>query len=56
LMPDTIWASGCNSYYLDKNGNPNVWPDTVSAYRQSMQALNIEEFDIDWNEKSKMVV
>ncbi len=22
--PGTIWASGCNSYYLDQNGMPNV--------------------------------
>lgn len=52
-MPGTIWTSGCNSYYLDKNGNPNVWPDTVAAYRKSMGAMNMSEFQITWNETQK---
>ncbi len=44
---DTIWASGCNSYYLDQNGNPNVWPDTVAAYRQSMITPQFNEYLIE---------
>lgn len=43
-MPGTIWASGCVSYYLNKNGRPNVWPDKVAAYRASMQAPDLREF------------
>ena len=42
--PDTIWASGCNSYYLDKNGMPNVWPGTVASYREAMKTPNLDEF------------
>lgn len=55
-MPGTIWASGCNSYYLDKNGNPNVWPDTVAAYRKSMQEIDMSEFRIAWNDAKKIDV
>jgi cation diffusion facilitator CzcD-associated flavoprotein CzcO len=50
-MPDTIWASGCNSYYLDKNGNPNVWPDTVASYRESMKVADMTEFVVRWEDK-----
>jgi cation diffusion facilitator CzcD-associated flavoprotein CzcO len=25
-MPQTIWATGCNSWYLDKNGLPELFP------------------------------
>ncbi|OUS07915.1 hypothetical protein A9Q81_00775 [Gammaproteobacteria bacterium 42_54_T18] len=42
--PNTIWASGCNSYYLDQNGMPNVWPGTVVSYRESMQTPNVNEY------------
>ena len=26
-MKHTVWASGCNSWYLDKDGDPLTWPD-----------------------------
>lgn len=42
--PGTIWTSGCNSYYIKDNGTPNVWPDTVAAYRETMQAPNLDEY------------
>lgn len=42
--PGTIWASGCNSYYLDQNGNPNVWPGTVASYRETMQSPSMNEY------------
>lgn len=42
--PGTIWTTGCNSYYLKKNGLPNVWPDTVASYRETMQTPNLNEY------------
>ncbi|MCG8669874.1 MAG: NAD(P)/FAD-dependent oxidoreductase [Pseudomonadales bacterium] len=44
--PGTIWASGCNSYYLDQNGLPNVWPGSVASYRESMQSPDLNEYII----------
>lgn len=49
-IPGTMWASGCNSYYLDQNGNPNVWPGSVDSYRQSMFAPIMNEFIFDWTD------
>lgn len=41
----TIWATGgCNSWYLDKEGVPNVYPWTPTQYRREMQNPDFSEF------------
>lgn len=37
-MPGTVWASGCTSWYLGKDGVPELWPWTPGAYRRRMRA------------------
>ena len=32
-MPDTVWTTGCNSWYLNKDGVPEVWPLTPAEHR-----------------------
>lgn len=32
----SVFGSGCNSWYLDKNGVPNTWPWSQSRFRQEM--------------------
>ena len=32
----SVFGSGCNSWYLDKNGIPNTWPWSQSRFRQEM--------------------
>lgn len=32
-MPDTVWTTGCNSWYLNKDGVPEVWPLTPADHR-----------------------
>jgi cation diffusion facilitator CzcD-associated flavoprotein CzcO len=36
-LDDTVWQSGCNSWYLDAQGrNSTIWPDfTVSYWRRT---------------------
>lgn len=34
----SVFGSGCNSWYLDKNGVPNTWPWSQSRFRQEMSA------------------
>jgi hypothetical protein len=34
----TIWATGCNSWYLDDRGIPASWPFTFDRFRQEMSA------------------
>lgn len=45
-MGGTVWASGCRSWYLDKNGNPALWPWTFDRFREEMQAPNLQDFDL----------
>jgi cation diffusion facilitator CzcD-associated flavoprotein CzcO len=34
-LADTVWHTGCTSWYLDENGNdPNQWPWLWSTYRR----------------------
>jgi cation diffusion facilitator CzcD-associated flavoprotein CzcO len=32
-MPNTVWTTGCNSWYLNKDGVPEVWPFTPGEHR-----------------------
>lgn len=34
----SVFGSGCNSWYLDKNGVPNTWPWSQSRFREEMRA------------------
>ena len=34
----SVFGSGCNSWYLDRNGVPNTWPWSQSRFRQDMSA------------------
>jgi cation diffusion facilitator CzcD-associated flavoprotein CzcO len=39
-LRETVWHTGCTSWYLDANGNdPNQWPWTWSAYRRRTATL-----------------
>jgi cation diffusion facilitator CzcD-associated flavoprotein CzcO len=40
----TVWASGCNSWYLDDRGVPAAWPWTIERFRQEMSAPKLEAF------------
>jgi len=42
---DTIWASGCKSWYLDANGVPTAWPWTFDRFREEMSAPRLEDFE-----------
>lgn len=41
----TIWfTGGCQSWYLDKQGIPNIYPWTPSRYRQEMRHPDFNEY------------
>lgn len=42
----SIWATGCNSWYLDKNGVPASWPWSPERFFEEMQKPALEEFDL----------
>lgn len=43
-MPETVWTTGCNSWYLDKNGLPGVWPDTPAKHRTMLARPHSEDY------------
>ncbi|MFQ5503317.1 MAG: flavin-containing monooxygenase [Planctomycetota bacterium] len=42
----TIWQSGCNSWYLDANGVPAVWPWTFDRFREEMAKPRLSDFEM----------
>ena len=41
----SIWATGCKSWYLDKNGVPASWPWTPERFFEEMAAPKLESYD-----------
>ncbi len=42
----TIWASGCNSWYLDDRGVPSTWPWPFRKFREEMATPDFSAFDL----------
>ena len=36
-MPATVWVTGCNSWYLGKDGLPELWPWTPERHREMLR-------------------
>jgi cation diffusion facilitator CzcD-associated flavoprotein CzcO len=45
-MGGTVWVSGCQSWYLDANGNPAMWPWSFERFRQDMAQPQLAEFEM----------
>lgn len=45
-MPDTVWTSGCDSWYLGSDGVPELWPWSPVDYRKSMRTPLRSDFAI----------
>jgi cation diffusion facilitator CzcD-associated flavoprotein CzcO len=41
----TIWASGCKSWYLDDSGLPTAWPFTFDRFREEMSQPRLGDFE-----------
>jgi len=41
----TVWITGCRSWYLDDRGIPAVWPWTFDRFREEMAAPKLEAFE-----------
>ena len=42
----SIWATGCNSWYLDKHGVPASWPWSQAHFDAEMAAPRLEAYDV----------
>ena len=44
-MKNTVWVTGCRSWYLDRNGNPALWPWGFDRFREEMNSPDLADFD-----------
>lgn len=44
-MAGSIWASGCRSWYFDKNGNVASYPWSYETFERDMRAPALEDFE-----------
>jgi cation diffusion facilitator CzcD-associated flavoprotein CzcO len=46
-LAQTVWATGCASWYVDANGeNANNWPWTAREYRRRLGTLALDSFSL----------
>lgn len=43
-MQGTVWVTGCRSWYLDRQGNPALWPWSFDRFRKEMQSPDLKDF------------
>ncbi|WP_145999036.1 hypothetical protein [Oceanicoccus sp. KOV_DT_Chl] len=43
---ETIWTSGCSSWYLDDEGIPATWPWPPSEYRRQLSVPELGDYDV----------
>jgi cation diffusion facilitator CzcD-associated flavoprotein CzcO len=43
---DTIWVTGCKSWYLDESGIPATWPWTFGRYQEEMREPDLDDFEL----------
>jgi len=44
-MPNTVWASGCKSWYFDRFGNVASWPWTFARFEEELSEPDLADFD-----------
>ena len=45
-MKETVWVSGCRSWYLDKNGTPVTWPWSFERFKDDMREPQWAEYEL----------
>ena len=45
-MPDTVWASGCGSWYVDQQGRIASWPWSYERFLHDMNNPVLDDFEL----------
>jgi cation diffusion facilitator CzcD-associated flavoprotein CzcO len=53
--PRTIWASGCQSWYIGKDGVPHPWPWTPERHREMLARPMLEEWELSGGRGARAV-
>lgn len=43
---NTVWMTGCRSWYLDDRGVPAAWPWTISRYREFLAEPDLDDYEL----------
>jgi cation diffusion facilitator CzcD-associated flavoprotein CzcO len=43
---NTVWVTGCRSWYLDDRGIPSAWPWSIDRFRDVMQAPDLCQYRV----------
>jgi cation diffusion facilitator CzcD-associated flavoprotein CzcO len=43
---NTVWMSGCRSWYLDESGIPAAWPWSIAKFKQLLEQPDLSAFDL----------
>ena len=43
-MSDTVWVGGCQSWYLDEDGDPAMWPYSWQQWEKEMAEPELDHF------------
>ena len=43
---DSIWVTGCRSWYLDDRGIPATWPWTFDRFREVMAEPDLDCYEL----------
>jgi cation diffusion facilitator CzcD-associated flavoprotein CzcO len=43
---NTVWVTGCRSWYLDDRGIPAVWPWTFDHFREEMSRPRLDDYEL----------
>jgi cation diffusion facilitator CzcD-associated flavoprotein CzcO len=45
-MPETVWATGCASWYRGSGETPVLWPYDVHRWREALRQPQLEDFEV----------
>jgi hypothetical protein len=43
---NTVWVTGCRSWYLDDRGIPAVWPWSFDHFREEMASPRLDDYQL----------
>jgi hypothetical protein len=43
-MKNTVWLGGCQSWYMDTDGDPILWPYTWGQWEAEMDEPEMQDF------------
>jgi hypothetical protein len=43
---NTVWVTGCRSWYLDDRGIPAVWPWSFDHFREEMSRPRLDDYEL----------